>query len=412
MGLAALDRLLTPRRQRYAYILGAASWLTWLITVLIGKLPMDAVGRPLGTDYVQFYAAGYSVRAGLGARLYDFPAQWELQRQLVSREMTGLYAFITPPHLAWLYAPFSALPYVLSFVLWSLLGFVLLWAALQLLDTPGRRPFAWTLTWYPVFASISYGQNSLLSLFSLALTYWCWKRERPFAAGLALCLVLYKPQLVLGVAILWLLERDWRALLTFLAGAVVTAILSFRLLPEASAGYLVFARTVLPDLTRWLDFPLWNLHTLRGFWQLLLPGTGRVPDVLTALSALAGLGGFVLLWLRWRGRRPVLYAGAIALTWWLTPHAMIYDLVILLIPACLLWQELPEHRDVWRPVFAIGWFGTLLSVPLSSLQNLALPIVVQVSVPVLCFCLYLAWRQVLNGIGFRFRRNPHVRTDS
>jgi len=395
MLLETLQRLFTERRQRFAFPLGAASWLAWFVIIATGSGVVDAVGRPIGTDFVQFYAAGYALRNGLSADLYNFTSQWELERAIVGPQHTALYAFITPPHLAWLYAPLSLLPYGVSFALWSLSGFVFLWVAFRLLGATDWRPFAWSLTWNVVFASISYGQNSLLSLCLLSGAYLCWKLGRPYAAGIGLSLVMYKPQLALGVAVIWLLEREWRGLLALMGGTAITVALSFYLLPESSAAYLVFARTVLPSLPQWLDFPLWNLHTLRGFWQLLLPGVLPLADGLTILSALIGFAGTAILWRRHRGRKPILYAAAICLSWWLTPHAMVYDLAILLIPAYLLWRELSYLRAAWRPIFAVVWLITIFGPALSYLQHLALPIVVQVSVPILCGCLYLSWRLLL-----------------
>ena len=67
------------------------------------------------------------------------------------------------------------------------------------------------------------------------------------------------------------------------------------------AAYLVFARTVLPRLPQFLDFPLWNLHTIRGFWALLSSGSPTPADALTLACMAAGLAGFVAFERRVRG---------------------------------------------------------------------------------------------------------------
>jgi hypothetical protein len=396
MILPRFQRWLNPRRMRYPFLLGAAMWVPWLMSVVFGPGDMDLAGHPVGADFLQFYAAGHALRTGHSAQLYDLPFQWQLQRQIIGPESNLLYGFITPPHLAWLYVPFSALPFGFAFSLWSALGIVFLWASFRLLGARDSWPFVWSLTWYVVFTAISYGQNSLLTLFLLAGCYWLWRRQRFFVAGIALSLLMYKPQLTIGVAVLWLLEprRHRRALLGLMIGTGLTASLAFLLLPEASASYMTFARTVLPVLPRWLGFPLWNLHTVRGFWQLLLPGAPLVADGLSVAMAVGGLVAFVFFWRQQRDNRPLLFGGAICLTWWLTPHAMIYDLVILLIPAYLLWQEVPEARGDWRAVFGVVWLTTLLSAPVDFVQGLALPLMVQITVPVLLVCLYWTWRRL------------------
>lgn len=396
MILPGFQRFLNARRMRYPFLIGAAMWIPWLFSILTGPGNMDLTGHPVGADFLQFYAAGYAARTGQTARLYDLPFQWQLQQQIAGPENQQLYGFITPPHLAWLYAPLSALPFGLAFGLWSIFGIVLLWVSLRLLGARNAWPFVWSLTWYVVFTSVSYGQNSLLSLALLAGSYWLWRRQRLFSAGIVLSLLMYKPQLTIGVALLWLLEphRNLRALLGFVIGTSFTVGLSFLLLPEPSASYVTFARTVLPRLPHWLDFPLWNLHTIRGFWYLLLPKAVLLADVLSVVLTSGGIAAFVCFWRRYRGNSPLLYAGAICLTWWLTPHAMIYDLVILLIPAYLLWRAIPEARGDWRAVFGVAWLATLLSAPVNVAQMLVLPVVVQITVPALAVCLFWIWRRL------------------
>ena len=177
------------------------------------------------------------------------------------------------------------------------------------------------------FRSISFGQNSLLSLGLLSLTYLLWSRERHWLAGLVCSLVLYKPQLALGVGFLWLLEwrRDWQALAGLAVGGALLAGLSFGLLPESSRLYLELSRKVLPSIARHEGFPLWHAHTPRAFWLLLMPGIPALSETLALLSTGAGIVVFIFFWRKLRSEPALLFAGAICLTLWITPHAMIYD---------------------------------------------------------------------------------------
>jgi hypothetical protein len=390
-----LQYFLTPRRLTYAYLAGAVLWLSWLLSIALGPGNVDLAGQVVGTDYLQFYTAGYTLRSGESAQLYDMAYQAQLEQELIGPELRAYHAFITPPFLAWLFVPFAALPYGVSFALWSLLGLLGLWLSLRLLSVENpRRALVWTLTWFPAFAAISYGQNSILSLLWLSLAFWLWRSEYLFAAGLVCSLALYKPQLIVGVALLWLLEwrRDWRALLGLALGGGVLASLCFWLLPEASRAYVEFARTILPDLPNWQDFPLWHLHTLRGFWRLLLPQQAALADLLTLVLWVGGLWGFARFWQRCREHKALLFAAAICLTFWLTPHAMIYDWLLLLIPAVLLWQEVPQWRERWRALYALVWLATFFSGPLTYVQLQHFPVAVQLSVPVLAVVFYQAYR--------------------
>lgn len=397
----AVDQWLTPRRLSYAWIAGAVMWSTWLVTIMAGDGAMDVLGRPIGTDFLQFYTAGLTLRLGQQARLYDFAYQSELQRSLMGPQLDRFYAFITPPHLAWIFVPLSALPYAAAFLIWSAIGLVGLVIGLRWLGAGGWRPLGWALTFFPVFAAISYGQNSLLSFLLMATAGMLWLRGHDLAAGLALSGLAYKPQLILGLAILWVADgrRSWRALVGLVAGMGGWLTLTQLLMPDAWRNYVVFARTVLPGLPHWGEFPLWHLHTVRGFWWLLFPQATVLADLLTAISAVAGLA---LAWRVWRSlplRSEESWAVAVLLTLWLTPHAMIYDWAILLIPAVLLWRTVRGPMRRWRVAFALVWAATWVSGPVTALQMRWLPIAIQWSIPIYAFACWQVYRQLVGSDG-------------
>jgi len=347
--IVMIRRFLVPRRLRYAWIAGGALWAAWLLSAVLGPGKLDLAGTPIGTDYLQFYAAGTTVRIGESAHLYDIPYQVKLEQEIIGPGLTSYHAFITPPFLAWLFVPFSMLDYTTSLALWSLVGLLLLWLSLVLLKVSiPSRAFVWSLTFFPVFAAISFGQNALLTLFIFAAACRLWRDGRVFLAGVVLSLALYKPQLIVGVAFLWLLDfpTSWRALLGLALGGTVLVAVSFGLTPEAGIAYLEFARTTLPDLANWQDFPIWHLHTFRGFWRLLLPWWPCLGDVLTIVLSGGAVWGFVRFARRFRAQKTLLFAAGVVLSLCLTPHAMIYDWSLLLIPAALLLQEFPSSRGL------------------------------------------------------------------
>jgi hypothetical protein len=351
---------------------------------------MDLAGHVVGTDYLQFYSAGVTLRQGQSAELYNFDFQSHLEESIAGPDQTS-YQFLTPPFLAWLFVPFSYLPYTWSFFAWSLIGFFFLWASIKLIaaDRP-IKSFLWSLTWFPIFAAISFGQNSLLSLFIFSLTYWLWKKDKLLLAGLASSLLLYKPQMVLGLGLLWLLEwrRGWKCLLGLVSGGAVLAGLCFWLLPEASRAYINLARNYLPGLIYQDQFPIWHLHSLRGFWIMLFPGNRWLSEGLSLLLSLAGIVIYILYWQKNRANKSLIFAGAICLTIWITPHAMIYDWSILIIPAIIFWQAFPHLKPLLKTMYALTWVATFLSTPLTLAQLNILPVAIQISVPIL-FLVYL-----------------------
>ncbi len=366
-----MTRLLTHARMRYAFIAGAALWGGWLLSLLGGSGGLDLAGQVIGTDYLQFYTAGWMIRHGQAARLYDPEAQLAAERVIFGPSLPAYHAFLNPPFLALLFVPLSLPPYPLSFALWSALQLLLLALSLYALGPPGAfgKTLGWSLTFLPVFASVSFGQNGLLSLALLTGVWILWRRNRWMAAGAVSGLLLYKPHLLLGLLLLWGMEgpRGRRALLGLgLTGGALLA-LSGALLPEATVAYARFAVNLYPDLPSWKEFPLWHLHSPRGFWRLLLPGQPRLADALAFLSALLAIGAVLRFWQRHRAdaRR---FAAAVALTLYLTPHAMIYDWAILLLPAVLLWEHAPAARPILRAAFALVWLAFFPGAPLTALM--------------------------------------------
>ena len=377
---------LNSKRLSYALIAGAILWAGWLASILLGKGNRDAAGQVLGVDFLAFYTGGKLVNSGQSAELYDLRAQQAVQRQVAGEEWGDLDIYFNPPFYAWLFMPFALLPYKLSVGLWIIVELALLWLSLKILGVKKpARAFLWALTFSPVFSAVSFGQNTLMSLALLSLTYALWRNSKLWAAGLACSLLLYKPQLILGVGVLWFLEwflarRGWQSLAGLALGGTALAGLSFLFMPDASRAYIEFSRRILPGFTTWEGYPLWNAHTPRAFWQLLLPGLSWLSDGLFGLCLVTGLGAYGVFWCKFRSQPAWLYAGAIGLTLWLTPHAMIYDWAILLIPAVLLWDK--SSVD-WKGIYALVWVAAFISGPFTLGQLKLLPFAVQISVPVL-----------------------------
>jgi hypothetical protein len=234
LAAAVRERLLLAR------LAGAAVWLAWLVSLALGGWRFDAAGHRLGTDHVQYYVVGRLVAEGHAEQVYDQGVMSARQAEEGGPAWKGWLPFRYPPFYAVCFSLTSRLPYEASWALWTAASLLALVAAGWAL---GVRPLGlwlgWALCFFPVFAAVSYGQNSLLSLALLALTFALLRRARPVAAGLVAGLLLYKPQLLLGVGVVWLLDRrrGWPALLGLAATGAVLAGLTFWLMPEAVEAY-------------------------------------------------------------------------------------------------------------------------------------------------------------------------------
>jgi len=382
--MTRLARLLEGRTWM-ALAAGALMWVVWGVAAALGPGNLDLNGQVIGADHAAFHTAAALLADGRGAALFDYPDVVEFQAK--QDELTGkpgfLDAYRNPPFYALLYRPTARLPYLSSYAIWAVIGVLCLVGGLVALR--GRavaRPLVWTLSFYPAFATVSFGQNTFLSFGVFALVYRLLAADRRFMAGLAAGLLLYKPQLLFGLGLWWLfgIRRYWPALV----GAAVTGLglagLSWLVVPDETLDWV----RKLPEIARYSQFEFYNLHNSRGFGFLL---TGD-----QAVGQAFGLAGLVVtagwLWTFHRRFGPdvrLMMAAAVFATLWGSPHTMTYEWALAAIPAVLLWDARPDLRPTWVPLFALAWVAMFVSTPLTKGQLAVAGVAVQVSVPVLAF---------------------------
>jgi hypothetical protein len=356
---------------------------------------MDLNGQLIGTDFVAFYTAGEILNMGQSAQLYDLELAHQIQQPLYGQSSDNFNPYLNPPFYAWLFMPFARLPYPTSPLLWMGMNLVFLWFSIKLI-VPKNALFVFllALTWQPSFAAISFGQNAFLSLLILTAVFCLQQKDRRFTAGLVSGLLLYKPQLLIGVCFFWLLDfrRYWK---TF-AGITMTGSFllgsSFLLMPEALESYLFYARNVASNLMSVPGFPIWNAHSVQSFWLGIFPGKVTLAFMLHIGLVIGGI------WLLLQSRHTIGknhaagYGMAICLTVWITPYIMIYDWVLLLIPAVILWKEYPKLRKFLQVTYAVFWVTMFLSSVLTFAQWTLFERAIQISVPVFAIMMVLLYR--------------------
>src|SRR5882724_12805260 len=198
------------------------AWLTFLPKALRGH-----------ADFRQLYVAGYMVRTGHRTQLYDYAAQTYFQNTLVSNGELAL-PFIRPAYQALLFVPFSLFSYRTAYLGFLLLNVLLLALAFLLLQPrmrglsrvwPGLPP-ALFLGFYPVALALMQGQDSILLLALLAAAVVSLERNRDLAAGTLVGLGLFKFQIVIPIALLFLVWRRWRFSAGFVLAAILVGLLS------------------------------------------------------------------------------------------------------------------------------------------------------------------------------------------
>jgi alpha-1,2-mannosyltransferase len=380
--LEGLALLVDRRRWRVYYLaLGA----TLLLGVVLPKVASgwdgleDRFGTALGGDFLAFYTGGRLVLEGRTGALYDMDAQKALQDELLGGERGQSSAFLNPPPFALLMAPLSALPYATAVAAWwalALLSLVLaLWLVRGSLARAGPE-LLFSVVFLPASLALVMGQNSFLSLLLAAAAFAALRREREGLAGLALGAMVIKPQLAIGFAVVLLVKGRWRAIGSACATAAALVALCWVLVPGAWEGYLEqlpLAAALVRDLLPGSGFYAYYQVSVPAALALLVDGVApRIGDALIPIATLAIAGA---IGLRWR-RRPwtpgtrewaLGFAASVAAGWLASPHLLLYDLTLFLLPGWVAYRQLGAG-PAGRPFGGSRFYGlTLLTLLFASL---------------------------------------------
>ncbi|HTU42897.1 MAG TPA: glycosyltransferase family 87 protein [Candidatus Aquilonibacter sp.] len=220
-------------------------------------------------DFTIFYTAGELLREGAGGQLYEPQAQLRVQEKLAEiPHRRGPLPYNHPPFEAVIFVPLALLPYEWAFAVWNALNLVLLAAVvLRLQRSVGmlRLIPAWECTlgllaFFPVFACLLQGQDSILQLSLCTAGFLALKRESDVAAGCWFALALLKPQFIVPLVLLLVLWKRSRMLIGFIPASIGLALVS-------------------AALVGWRELALYPAYVLRG----TQPGVfGAVPPELMA----------------------------------------------------------------------------------------------------------------------------------
>jgi hypothetical protein len=394
----AFNHFLNPKRLRYPWFIGGALWAAWLLNLLIGKGNTDLAGHLIGTDFVAFYTAGKIILMGRSPELYSLELAHTIQQELYGGFSFNFNPFLNPPHYALLMAPFASIPYPWAPLIWIGLGLACLWLSVKLLGAEHPTlTFFFALTWLPVFYAASFGQNAFLSLLIFSLTYFLWKRNHHLLAGLIFSLLFYKPQFLIGVGLLWLLDgrRNWKALLGLGIGCLIQILLNFWLLPGATQAYLTYALKINSNLMGVEGFPMWNAFSMQAFWLALLPGFKGLAQALYLVCTITFLYFFIKFWKKNRNQQAVMFSAAVVWLVLAIPYIMVYDWTLLLVPAILLWENVPHLRPQWQATYAFLWAITFVSGVLTFTMLHFLPFAIQISIPALFLSAAAAYQSLM-----------------
>lgn len=288
-------------------------------------------------DFTSMYTAGGLVVEGHCSLLFDFTTQAEFQNRVL-----GLKGVLPFNHLAFeslLFAPLAMLPFSAALWIWRLISAgMLVLSTRQLADAFNivrSHAFWLAVAFTPVVVAIAQGQDSLLFLLLLSSAMTCMNRDRDRSAGSLLAMALFKPHLILPIALLLAWRRGYRFLQGFLGGATAVLLVSTCITgvngwtqmgtlwrSDASSAALQFGADVN------------SMPNLRGMLSVMGFGAHSAWLLSAALSLL--LFALVAWLLRGQRSAKILFPPLIAIAVLICGYVNAHDLALLLIPVLYL----------------------------------------------------------------------------
>lgn len=309
--------------------------------LIVTAIALDLHNRPAetGIDFHTYEAAGLvGIQQGW-AHLYDQGLVKLAQLELVPMQRTQ--PFLSPPPVAWMTAPFTALPYSLAFGAWTLLtlgGFALAlaysttyrgWARLVAVG-------AVLVPWW-VLHAVGVGQVVPLVAAGIVISWRLLRDQRDVLAGLALGLVLLKPNTAMLVPFVLLATGRLRTFVAWLAVAVSVAAVSIVTL--GSAGVSAY----FGDLG----------HLPGGANELTLNGTfGLSGAFASAVRAIIVVASFVTAYKVRSSPGMAIALGALA-SLITAPYLHGSDLCVFVAAGWIVWHE--RQAPAWRAMLAAMW---------------------------------------------------------
>jgi hypothetical protein len=213
--------------------LGAAALLLLLgaaFTVLamqLGQLAINSSGMP---DFPTFYVAGKILREGQSARLYDIKLEREIEHEILPGGAPIIYDH--PPFHALPFALLAELSYPHAFIVWGGLNLFIFALILYLLPQTGSRLkgnefLVWLAVCIPLVAGVVLlGQDTLFFAVIFILAFLALKRKREYVAGFVLGLGLFRFEIMLPFAFIFLLRRRWKVLAGFSIASLAALLVS------------------------------------------------------------------------------------------------------------------------------------------------------------------------------------------
>jgi len=365
---------LTPDRLRiYPALLLALFSLALFLLAATAQHGVDRLGRPLGTDFTEVWAAGQEAREGQPENAYDLRAHQAKQEKLFGPSQ-GFYLWSYPPYFLSVAALLACFPYLTALLIWQAATLPLYLAAMAAILRPAgltwTRTLISSLAFPAVFVNLEHGQNGFLTA-ALVAGGLLNLKTRPVAAGAIFACLAYKPQFAVMIPAVLIAGGYWRCILS---GVLTLVLLTAAILAMFGTGvWLSFFAGIKLSENFVLEQGGAGFEKMQSVFAAarLLGAPNQGAYVLQAMAILVLLGSLVWLWRSdadFRLKSAALLAGTLLAT----PYSFDYDMVILAPALAMVFSHGCEKGfyPYEKSLFACVWLSPLIARPIATLINI------------------------------------------
>lgn len=332
--------------------------LAWALLMLVSAILFQApelLGKAKElNDFDAFNIAGRLALEGKAEQAYSAPLLFEAQKRMIGQSEFMPWAY--PPQFTVIAMGLALLPVGLAYCLFTGLTLALYVLVLSRIAGP-LLPGVVVAMLMTFVVLIRTGQNgfltgALIGWFILAFD------KRKASAGVQLGLMIIKPHLAAGIALLGLLGKRFAALAIAAVVVVVTSLLATAIL---GAGIWKAFMNAAREATTLLAAGHYPLFRMTSIYACLRSFGLDAETALTfhAIGAVAAVLAIIGLWFKAKSPRLVM-AGTMVGSLFISPYNYDYDLSILGLAIALVLPDLLARTRSWEMVLLCGltWLTT------------------------------------------------------
>ena len=193
----------------------------------------------IGSDYLSFWTVGKIANTHGYAHIYDLSLLAMIQKpfhEIIATD--NVYAPIPAPFFSFFTVPFQLLAILnakTGYAVWSILNLLglILYLRFFIKDLTSKqvqpRFMVLIVISYPVFLNLFWGQINVWLAICVGEFMRMAIKGKPFVSGLCLAGLLIKPQSLVLILPVLLLQRSWKKLVGFAAGTIAVLVISLGL---------------------------------------------------------------------------------------------------------------------------------------------------------------------------------------